>query len=144
MTPNRTQRRAMKANAKEIAARMARRCYDFHAGGGMVPIADLNAIAALARAFTLLLRFGGESVAVPISATEASGFPRWHSPSEAGGVTWLAVGLDLEGRGTYALQSAASPLPALAHDTARDKALSNLATVCATSGFPMGKVRGRA
>jgi hypothetical protein len=118
---------------------MALRCYDFHAGGGMVPVTDPAAIAALTRAFTLLLRFGGAPVAVPISEAEAAGFPRWSGKAEAWGVNWLAVGLDLEGRGTYALQSASSDVPALAHEHAREKALQSLSANCATRASPWGR-----
>ena len=85
---------------------------------------------------TLLLRFGGKPVAVPIAEAEARGFPRWRDDVAPGGVTWLAVGVDREGRASYALQTASSPFNALAHETARDRALKNLAQVCATAGFP--------
>ena len=142
MTANRAQRRAMKATTQAAAALMATRCYDFHAGGDLVRITDPQYIVALTRAFTLLLRFGGTPVAVPIAETEARGFPRWRDDVAPGGVTWLAVGMDRDGRASYALQSASSPLNALAHDAARERALGNLAHICATAGFPMGEARG--
>ena len=137
MTLNRAERRAMKHKAGEVAAKLASRCYDFQAAA-LVPVTDSQAIVALTRAFTLLLRAGGQPMAVPISAAEAAGFPRWAADRAPGGVTWLAVGMDAERRASYALQSAASPERALARETARALALSRLAGVCATPGFPMG------
>lgn len=144
MTANRAQRRMMKAHAKPAAALMAARCFDFHAGGDLVAITAPLAVAALTRAFTLLLRFGGRPVAVPIAEDEARGFPGWRDDVAPSGVTWLAVGMDREGRASYALQTASSPVLACAHDAAREKALRNLAQVCATAGFPMGPVVGPA
>ena len=52
--------------------------------------------------------------------------------------------MDLNGRASYALQTASSPLNALAHDAARETALGNLAHICATVGFSMGEAKGRA
>ena len=96
------------------------------------------------RAFTLLLRFEGKPVAVPLSEAEAMGFPAHKRACLPGGVTWLAVGLDPEMRASYALQSAAGPDRAAAHEAARELALSRLTGLCATPGFPMGPPRGRA
>lgn len=56
------------------AAKLASRFYDFQ-DGGIVPVTDPRAIGALPRAFTLLLRNGGQSLAVPLSEAEAEGFP---------------------------------------------------------------------
>lgn len=143
MTFNRAQRRAMKMNAKATAAKLAARCYDFHRGV-IVPVTDKRAIAVLTRAFTLLLRAGGRPMAVPITEAEALGFPGHEITRLPGGVTCLAVGIDTEGRASYALQSAAGLDRAAAHDAARDRALSRLAGICATPGFPMGEAKGRA
>ena len=144
MTANRAQRRRMKAEAKPAAALMASRCYDFQGGGDLVRITAPQSVAALTRAFALLLRFGGEPVAVPIAKAEAQGFPRWSDAFAPDGVTWLAVGIDREGRASYALQTASSPVVACAHEAAREKALDSLAQVCATAGFPLAEARGRA
>ena len=102
-----------------------------------------QSVAALTRAFTPLLRFGGEPVAVPIAKAEAQGFPRWSDAFALDGVTWLAVGMDRQGRASYALQTASSPFNPFAHEAARERALRNLAQVCATAGFPMGEARGK-
>lgn len=136
MAHNRAQRRVLKHNAKAAAAQLARRCYDYRAGGGMAPVIHPGAVAALTRAFTLLLHRCGEPVAVPIAKVEAEGFPRWPDDVAPVGVTWLAVGVDMEGRASYALQSAANPSLDLAHEAARAKALAELERVCATRGFP--------
>lgn len=143
MTVPRAQRRLMKRKAGETAACMARCCHDFH-GSAMVPITAAPAIAALTHAFTLLLHAGGRSMAVPISESEALGFPRPARDRPPGAVTWLAVGLDPEGRGTYALHSAASPDRASAHEAARSLVLSRLALTAAAAGFPMGATEARA
>lgn len=144
MTANRAQRRRMKGAAAPTAALMAARCYDFQSGGDLVRITAPAAVAALTRAFALLLRFGGQPVAVPIAEAEARGFPRWSREVVPGGVTWLAVGMDTEGRASYALQTASSPFTAFAHEAAREKALRSLAHVCATAGFPVSGSRGKA
>lgn len=70
-----------------------------------VPVTDPAAIGALTRAFTLLLRFGGDPVAVPIAEAEAAGFPLWRDDVVSGGVAWLAVGIDSEGPGMIPLHS---------------------------------------
>ena len=46
MTPNRAQRRAMKANAQAAAALLASRCYDFQGGGDLVRITAPAAVDA--------------------------------------------------------------------------------------------------
>ncbi len=50
----------------------------------------------------------------------------------------------LDYRASYALQSAIGSDPALTHEAARERALSRLAGICATAGFPMGEPMGRA
>lgn len=140
---NRAQRRAWKRKAEATGAKLASRCYDFQ-DGAIVPVADPRAIGALARAFTLLLRNGGQSLAVPLSEAEAEGFPAYARNRPQGSVTWLAVGMDAEGRASYALHSAVSEARDMAHDAARSLALSRLAETCATRGFPMTPARGRA
>ena len=140
---NRALRRAAKANAKQTAAVLASRVYDFQ-GGAVVRVTDGRAIEALTRAFMLLLRFEGRPVAVPLSEAEVMGFPAHKRACLPGGVTWLAVGLDPEMRASYALQSAAGPDRAAAHEAARELALARLTGLCATPGFPMGPPRGRA
>ena len=144
MSPNLAQRRAFNRHASTTAALLASRCYDYRQGGAVVAVTHPSAVAALARAFTLLLRLGGAPVAVPLPEVEAKGFPRWAANRIPDGVTWLAVGMDLEGRASYALQSAASPSLAAAHEAAKTKALAELARLCATRGFPIGHVMGRA
>lgn len=144
MTANRAQRRAMKATAQAAATLMAAHCYDFEGGGNLVRIDAPHAVAALTRAFVLLLRCGGKPVVVPIAKAEAQGFPRWSDALAPDGVTWLAVGMDREGRASYALQTASSPFNPFAHEAAREMALQNLAHVCATAGFPMGEAEERA
>lgn len=135
MRLTRAQRRAMKRKAPATAAIMAACCFDF-LKDGMKPITHPEAVAALTRAFRRLIEAGGRPVAVPVSETEALGFPERKADHLPGAVTWLAVGLDVQGRGSYALHSALSDDRATAHDVARTLALSRLADVCAVPGFP--------
>jgi hypothetical protein len=135
MSLSRAQRRAMKRKAPANAAFMAACCFDF-LKDGMKPITAPQAIAALTRAFRRLIEAGGQPVAVPVTEAEALGFPERQADHLQGAVTWLAVGLDVQGRGSYALHSALSPDRATAHDVARTLALAQLAEVCAYPGFP--------
>ncbi len=135
MSLNRAQRRAMKRKAPAHAALMATCCFDF-LKDGVQPITDPQAVAALSRAFRRLIEAGGQPLAVPVTEAEALGFPERQADHLPGAVTWLAVGLDVQGRGSYALHSALSPDRATAHDVARTLALARLAEVCALPGFP--------
>lgn len=133
----RTQRRALKANAVALAARLAESTFDFE-GGALVPVSDPKALGALRRAMTLMLRAGGEPVAVPVSEAEASGFPCHKDRQIPGAKTWLAVGLDVDGRGTYALHSVWAEAGSVAHDVARGLALARLEGLVKTKGFKVG------
>jgi len=132
---NRAQRRAMKRKAPADAALMAACCFDF-LRNGIKPVSSPLAVAALTRAFRRMIEAGGEPVAIPVSEAEALGFPERHADHMPGAVNWLAVGLDVQRRGTYALHSALSGNRQRAHEVARALALSKLAEVCATAGFP--------
>lgn len=133
---NRADRRVMKRKAPAAAAIMASCCFDFERGS-LKPVTELKAIEALTRAFTLLIRANGKPVAIPLSEAEAMGFPERNAGFLPGAVNWLAVGLDVQGRGTYALHSADSDNRQHAHEVARALALGRLAEVCATAGFPL-------
>lgn len=137
-TPNRAQRRACRAMAGATAAVLARHCYDHHAGQ-LVQVTHPAAVAALARAFKRMVQADCQPLAVPLSQAEAQAFPRHKPQFVQAGVTWLAVGLDLEGRGSYAMQTAIGPDRAQAHDVARASALADLARLTARRGFPMDK-----
>ena len=143
MMMNRAQRRAMKGSADSLASTIAGRCYDIH-GAGLQRVCDPHSIKALTRAFALLLRSGGQPLAVPISEAEARGFPRFDGSLFTGGVSWLAVGMDAENRASYTLQTAKGDDRSAAHEVARSLALSRLGLVCATAGFPMGEGMGPA
>ena len=137
MTRNRHQRRAMKRNAAASAAMLARCCFDYD-GKAMLPVADPVAIATLERAFTRMLQAGGEPTAVPLSEAEARAFP-FHEGEKRllpGGVTWLAVGVDVSGRAVYSMQCAKDESRALAHEAARALALSRLSASLTQPGFP--------
>lgn len=135
MPLNRAQRRVLKRKAPSSAALMAACCFDF-LKDGMKPITHPLAVAALTRAFRRLIEAGGQPVAMPVSEAEVLGFPERKADHLPGGVTWLAVGLDVQGRGSYALHTAKSEDRATAHDVARTLALARLTEVCAIPGFP--------
>lgn len=135
MRLTRAQRRAMKSKAPASAAVMAACCFDF-LKDGMKPITHPQAVAALTRAFRRMIEAGGKPLAIPVSEAEALGFPERKADHLPGGVTWLAVGLDVQGRGSYALHTALSEDKATAHEVARALALARLAEVCSFPGFP--------
>ena len=137
MTRNRHQRRAMKRNAAANAAMLARCCFDYD-GEAMLAVTDPLAIATLERAFTRMMQAGGEPMAVPLSEAEASAFPLHEGEKRLlpGGVTWLAVGVDVSGRAAYAIQCAKDESRALAHEAARAMALSRLRASLDMPGFP--------
>ena len=132
---NRTARRALKRDAPDMAEKLANSCLDYQ-GGALVKVTDPKAIAALRRAFRRMIEAGAKPLALPITEEEANGFPRHASNRIKGGVSWLAVGFDPASRGAYALQSATSTFRPAAHDAAKEKALANLAMICAAPGFP--------
>ncbi|MBJ2153868.1 hypothetical protein [Paracoccus sp. IB05] len=134
---NRNQRRAMKRTAATAAALLARCCFDYD-GKAMLPVADPVAIAVLEKAFTRMMQAGGELMALPLSEAEARAFPLHEGEKRLlpGGVTWLAVGIDVSGRGTYAMQCAKDENRVLAHEAARSMALSRLRASLDMPGFP--------
>lgn len=136
MSRTRNQRRSLKRNAGGTAAVLAACCFDYK-GAELTPVSDPLAVDALRRAFTLMLKAGGGPMAVPIANMEASAFPRYKDRGLLpDGVTWLAVGLDISGRATYAIQTAQDEDRTLAHDAARSMALSRLRSSLAHAGFP--------
>lgn len=75
---------------------------------------------------------------VPLSEAEARAFPLHEGEKRLlpGGVTWLAVGLDMSGRGTYAMQCAKHDSRALTHEVAKAVALSRLSAALYMPSFP--------
>lgn len=143
MTLSRAQRRAYRAKAAATAATLASCCYDFDAGG-LVRITRPEAKAALTRALARMLKADCRPLALPLSKAETEAFPRYHGRGLPDGVAWLAVGIDPDGRGTYAMQFATGPDRGLAHDAAREMALARVADLTTTRGFPTTKPKGRA
>lgn len=131
---NREQRRRLAAKAPALA-RLAAACSFDNGEDGLQPVDRPKAMAALQRAFERMLKAGGQPMAFPLSEAEAEAFPAYHALPVPGAVHALAVGLDVDGRGAYALQSAAGEHRAQAHEVARALALGRLAEICATAGF---------
>ena len=134
---NRAQRRILQAKAEILAATLVSCMFDFK-GGTLVRVTDPAALGALRRALTRMLKAGGQPVALPISSREAEGFPRYKALQIPGGKTWLAVGLDRDGRGSYALHSVWAENGAAAHEVARMLALARLKKLTMTKGFCCG------
>ncbi|MEZ5913452.1 MAG: hypothetical protein R3D84_15530 [Paracoccaceae bacterium] len=146
MKLNRAQRRAMRAQADTLAARLAKSAFNCH-DAGIEVIAHPVAVAALHRAFRRSLEAGGKPVALPLSHREAEAFPGHEdfAPEALAGLdtdtpafaACLAVGLDPEGRGAFAVHRAVSTHTAGAHEAARSKALARLRAIAAEAGFPL-------
>lgn len=77
---------------------------------------------------------------MPLSEAEAEAhaFPLHEGEKRLlpGGVTWLAVGVDVSGRAAYSMQCAKDESRALAHEAARAMALSRLRASLDMPGFP--------
>ena len=141
---NRNQRRTLRANAPAIAALMAETVYDYTPAGAMVRVTHPAAVAALTRAFQHMIASGGEPHTMRIPSATAEAFPR-RSPTPAGATSYLAVGLDPDGRGTYSVRAIATPgaPPSLAEALNRKAALHHLSEHTQRRGFPMGKTQGQ-
>jgi hypothetical protein len=143
---NRLRRRLLKSEAARLAAQLARSCFDYTPDGQIVRVADRKAVLVLERAFATMLRKGGEPVAIEITREAAEAFPRRRpAPDETlGARSWLAVGVDREGRGTYSLRH----LKIIGADRSKAKALAETAMLgelereMARLGFPMGPAMG--
>jgi len=107
----RAERRMMRACAKTAAPILARGCIDHNAkSGDRTPITDPLAIEALQRAFHRLLIEGGSIQVMALSDKTASAFPTHDlTVTPAHAKAWLAVGLDVDGRGTFALRHISTP-----------------------------------
>lgn len=140
---NRKQRRSIKANAAGIAAKMAGAAYDYTTAGALVRVTHPVAIAALVRAFQHMLANGCEAHTTRISSATANAFPRGN-PTPQGALSYLAVSLDPDGRGTYSIRAIATlGAPAyLAELLNRKAALHHLSAHTGTRGFPLGKAKG--
>jgi hypothetical protein len=142
---NRTERRKMRACAKTFAPLLARTCLDVNTRTGRkLLVADPRAVAVLERAFNRLMTEAGQIQIIALSEETARTFPAY-DPGRIppGAKPWLAVGLDVDGRGTFTLRHVLAPF---ATDTtterrAAEMALkSELAPQLARSGWP--KVEG--
>jgi hypothetical protein len=135
---NRKQRRAAKTVADGAAAQMAAAAFDYTAQGQLVRVTHPKAVAALQRAFALMIEGGCHPIATRIPHSTAETFPRaiGYGPEVA---SYLAVGLDPEGRGTYSLRAIVTPdaPPALADQYNRQAALECLRPLTASRGFPI-------
>lgn len=146
---NRNDRRAMRAKAKEVAAKAAAQTYDYSNDGRLIRVSDPRAVGVLRRAFEAILRTG-QPVTMEISEAEARAFPRWED-SSAGMAHVLAAWIDAGGCCSYAVRSVAArdmltgELHHLASvDLAEAAACKRLAEITQYGGFPIGQAEGRA
>jgi len=138
--PNRHVRRKMRAQAAEIAAGISSRCLDFETGSP-VAVTHPRAVAVLRRAFTMMIE-QAQPVAIQLSDSEASGFPNWRESSR-GMAHSLAVGVDVDGRASYAVRSAKASMewngpvsPLASAELAEFEAKDNLTRILMQSGIP--------
>lgn len=146
---NRTDRRALRAKAKETAAKAAAQTYDYSNDGRLIRVSDPRAVSVLRRAFETMLRTG-QPVTMEISEAEARAFPRWEDNS-AGMAHVLAAWIDQSGCCSYAVRSVAArdivtgELHRLASvEVAEAAACKRLAEITRYSGFPISQTEGRA
>lgn len=147
---NRTDRRAMRAKARETASKAASQTYDYSNDGRLIRVTDLRAVAVLRRAFEAIIRTG-QPVTMEISEAEARAFPRWED-SSAGMAHVLAAWIDRGGCCSYSVRSVAAvdlltgELHRLASvDLAEAAACKRLAEITAYDGFPaIHQTEGRA
>ena len=132
---NRTDRRALKAKAPAIARLWAATCLDF-TGGSLQPIDARAAVEALQKAFRRMIEAGCAPMAFPISEEAAMGFPVRAAKPMLGAAHILAVGVDVAGCGTCALESVISGDRAFAHEMGRQRALARLRECCSVPGYP--------
>jgi hypothetical protein len=132
---NRAQRRQA---ARRWAEPLARSCLHTREGRIIAAQAGERAVKALARGFEHLLRTG-EPAVLQLSPAEAMAFPGADAEGAQRAQSWLAVGLDVEERGTYALRHIDMDVAGLDRVTARRVVerfmLRELAEVCGRAGL---------
>jgi hypothetical protein len=144
---NRAQRRKMRKAADTVAARFASACYDYTPKGRLVRVTHPRAVALLEKAFAHMLRTGAASHVVKLTQQDGSTFPRGtHNALPYPAPYWLAVGLDREGRGTYALEQIdiRGADAVTERRLAEAQVLARLARHTCYAGFPMPMAEGRA
>jgi|GEM_PF-5668815 len=146
---NRTERRAMRARAKETAAKAAAQTYDYSNDGRLIRVTNPRAVAVLGRAFASMLRTG-QPVTMELSEAEARAFPRWRDNS-AGMAHVLVAWIDQGGCCSYAVRSVAAQdivtgeLHRLASvEVAEAVAFERMGEITRYDGFPVGQTEGRA
>lgn len=135
---NRKQRRQRQATATLLAGT----CYDYTPEGRVIRVSHPEAIKALKRAFQMLIENDCEPQVVKLPYRVAVTFPgKVERPDLA---TYLAVGIDVDGRGTYSLRKIVTPGAAgtVAEMCNRAVALSCLAPKLKERGFPIKATAG--
>jgi hypothetical protein len=132
---NRAQRRQA---ARRCAEPLARSCLHTRNGRIVATRAGERAVRVLARAFGEMLRTG-EPAVVQLSPAEALAFPGADPEGAQQAQSWLAVGIDVEGRGSYCLRHLHCGRSGLDRMTARRAVerlmLRELAEICGRAGL---------
>ncbi len=140
-------RRVTRAEAGNLARRMAVRCLGYQADGGLPRVVQIRAVKVLERAFYRLMSRSVGQLVFALTRFEATAFPRREAtPTDPAGSSWLAVWTDDQGHGTYSLRW----LSLAARGGADRQAVAELVMLAAQSGevkrqgIPIGKPMGRA
>ncbi len=131
---NREQSRRVSANAPALA-RLAAACSFDSGPHGLMAVTRPKAMVALTRAFERMVKAGSQPMAFPVGENVTSAVPASRPMPLPGALHALAVGLDIDGRAVYALQSAVGPHRAVAYDVARSSALARLEASCRVPGL---------
>lgn len=146
---NRQARRQLAANADTLSVLMAATCLGYAPGKATALVRNARAVQVLQAAFAKMMRGGGEPQVVQIAKEVADAFPL----QRKGDVdfadlakAWLAVGIDREGRGTYAMRRLVirGVSPTEERDIAEVAMLGELARELNMPGFPISTSSRRA
>jgi hypothetical protein len=141
---NRQQRRhAAKRFAPELARSFLQVSIPADRGRPVMPVHGEKAVRVLTRALAQLIQTA-QPHCMRLTPDEAMGFPGQDPEALQGGEPWLAVGIDRDGRATYALRYVA---PQTGDRMAVRRLVEHfmfreLAVLCAASGLGAGMVEG--
>ena len=146
---NRQTRRRLAAHADALSVLWARSCLGYGRCVRPVLVQDARAVQALESAFSKMLRAGGEPMVVAVSNEVADAFPLQCAGDAVLArlaKAWLAVGIDRDGRATYAMRRLVigGVSAAEERDLAEVAMLGELAKELNAPGFPAGTSAGRA
>lgn len=133
--------RKAKKNPRKLARKLARDVYDYSLPGLLVRVSHPKAVKALEKAFTFLFQNNGEPHMRLLEPEVAKTFPNGRKPDwmPESARSWLAVGLDPQGRVAHIIHHTATPE---ARDFREERAvaerlvMAELRKHCSTAGIP--------